>query len=412
MLRSNYKTISPVWEIDYQRHLQVLTLDRLRVALWLAIFAFILDGVVQLILKPALFYNILWVRIAVLLASLCLLGFSYRRSAGRLAFALSLISVLIVAGDSEAAIVVSGGYHSSFQTGLTLLLVAVGLLFPYSLTQMGLASVLIWGVYLAPALGAGQAINVNGSGFYVNAFFLICASAIAVTASYLTSRLRQQEFFSRQALQEEEAKSERLLLNILPEPIANRLKEGEEPISDSFDEVTVLFADIVGFTPFSAHLRPVELIKLLNELFSGFDKLSEKYGVEKIKTIGDAYMVVGGVPLSKKNHAEAVAEMALGMVEEVARFSQEAETPLDIRIGINTGPAVAGVIGQKKFIYDLWGDTVNTASRMESHGVAGKIQVTETTYNQLCQNYKFKERGVIHIKGKGEMQTYFLEGRK
>jgi len=411
MVRSN-KTISPVWEKDYQRHLQALTLDRLRVVLLLAIFIFILDGAVQHILKTALFYNIFWVRIAAFLASLCLLGFSYWGSASRLAFALSLITILIVAGPCEAAIVVSGGYNSSFQTGLTLLLIAVGLFFPYSLTQMILACVLIWGIYLAPALGAGQGLKLNGSGFYVNAFFLICASVIAVTASYLTSRLRQQEFFSRQALQEEQAKSERLLLNILPEPIARRLMDGEEQISDSFDEVTVLFADIVGFTSFSAQLHPTALIVLLNELFSRFDKLTGKYKVEKIKTIGDAYMVVGGVPLSKKNHAEAIAELALDMVEEVAHFSKEAEIPLDIRIGINTGPAVAGVIGQKKFIYDLWGDTVNTASRMESHGIVGRIQVAEKSYNRLRQNYKFIERGVINIKGKGNMQTYLLDGRK
>jgi len=406
------KTIAPVWEIDFQRHLQRLTLERLRVALLLVISAVILDGTVQLILKPALFYDILWIRITTVLISLIFLGFSYKPTAVKLAFVLSLIGILIMAADIESAIVVSGGYHSSFQTGLALLLIAGGLLFPYSLIQMSLASLLVWGVYLTPAIRGGQNINAAGSGFYTNAFFLFCAAAIAVTASHITFRLRHREFFSRQALQEEQAKSERLLLNILPEPIAKRLKEGEEPISDSFDAVTVLFADIVGFTPFSAHLRPAELVALLNTLFSGFDKLSEKYGVEKIKTIGDAYMVVGGVPLAKTNHAEAIAEMALDMVAEVARFNTGTHKPLDIRIGINTGPAVAGVIGEKKFIYDLWGDTVNAASRMESQGIAGRIQVTEATYKRLRKNYRLKERGLINIKGKGQMRTYFLEGRE
>jgi class 3 adenylate cyclase len=213
-------------------------------------------------------------------------------------------------------------------------------------------------------------------------------------------------------LKEEQAKSERLLLNILPGPIAQRLKEGEEPISDGFSEVTVLFADIAGFTPFSERMLPRDVVALLNEIFSSFDDLADKNGLEKIKTIGDAYMAVSGLPVPNENHAEVVAEMALDMVQELARFNEQTGRALDIRIGINSGPVVAGVIGKKKFIYDLWGDTVNTASRMESHGAAGRIQVTEATYHRLREKYEFEERGAIRIKGKGEMQTYFLIGRK
>jgi class 3 adenylate cyclase len=217
---------------------------------------------------------------------------------------------------------------------------------------------------------------------------------------------------ANEQLSKEQEKSERLLLNILPESIAEQLKQGHSNIADGFAEVTILFADIVNFTQLSERVSPTELLKFLNEIFTGFDRLTEQHGLEKIKTIGDAYMVVGGIPIPRSDHAEAVAEMALDMQQEVARFNAKHSTALSIRIGINTGPVVAGVIGTKKFIYDLWGDAVNTASRMESHGLPGYIQVTESTYERLRDKYLFKERGVIDVKGKGEMTTYLLTARK
>jgi class 3 adenylate cyclase len=217
---------------------------------------------------------------------------------------------------------------------------------------------------------------------------------------------------ANEQLSVEQEKSERLLLNILPETIAQKLKNGHSNIADGFAEVTILFADIVGFTQLSAQISPTELLKLLNEIFTAFDRLTAKHDLEKIKTIGDAYMVVGGIPIPRSDHAQAIAEMALDMQQEVAKFNEKHQSELSIRIGINTGPVVAGVIGTKKFIYDLWGDAVNTASRMESHGVAGCIQVTESTYDSLQDKFIFEERGVIQVKGKGEMTTYFLTGRK
>jgi len=223
--------------------------------------------------------------------------------------------------------------------------------------------------------------------------------------------LRDQEQAYLGQLQIEQEKSERLLLNILPKPIADRLKQGQSVIADSFTEVTVLFADIVDFTRLSAQMSPTELVVLLNEIFSTFDRLAERHGLEKIKTIGDAYMVVGGLPTPRPDHAEAIAEMALDM-QRAIQFKVENGEPLRIRIGIHTGPVVAGVIGTRKFSYDLWGDTVNTASRMESHGLSGGIQVTETTHERLRDKYLFKERGVIQVKSKGEMMTYLLLGRK
>ena len=214
------------------------------------------------------------------------------------------------------------------------------------------------------------------------------------------------------ALRIQQEQSERLLLNILPEEIANRLKRGDSTIADTFADVTVLFADIVGFTQLSARVSPTELVALLNEIFSTFDNLAERHGLEKIKTIGDAYMVVGGLPITRPDHAEAIAEMALDMQDAIQEFSKTQNQYLSIRIGINTGPVVAGVIGIKKFIYDLWGDTVNTASRMESHGLPGSIHVTATTYQQLQDKYFFESRGAIEVKGKGKMTTYLLQCRK
>jgi class 3 adenylate cyclase len=212
--------------------------------------------------------------------------------------------------------------------------------------------------------------------------------------------------------QEAQKQTDTLLLKILPSPIADRLKLGQETIADSFAEVTVLFADIVNFTEMSATTPPQELVALLNEIFSEFDRLAEKHGLEKIKTIGDAYMVVGGLPFPREDHAAAVADMALDMLKEIANFRSHHHQPFTMRIGFHTGPVVAGVIGTKKFIYDLWGDTVNVASRMESHGLPGHIQVTETTYQVLQHEYLFKQRGQVEIKGRGQMITYLLTGRK
>lgn len=223
-----------------------------------------------------------------------------------------------------------------------------------------------------------------------------------------TLQLRQ----TNQRLQEEQLKSEQLLLNILPEPIAKRLKAGHDQIADGFAEVTVLFADLVNFTELSEQVTPTELVGLLNEIFSCFDRLTEQHGLEKIKTIGDAYMVAAGLPMPRADHAEAIADMAIAMRDELARFNRQHDLACSLRIGINTGPVVAGVIGTKKFIYDLWGDTVNVASRMESHGIAGEIQVTESVYERLKDGYTFERRGTIPIKGKGTMSTYLLTGCK
>jgi adenylate cyclase len=214
------------------------------------------------------------------------------------------------------------------------------------------------------------------------------------------------------ALEREQARSEALLLNILPSPIAERLKAGNQTIADGYAEATILFADLVGFTQISATINPEQLVVMLNRLFSRFDELSGRIGIEKIKTIGDAYMVCAGVPLQRTDHAEAIADMALAMMDTIREHNREFGGNLQVRIGINTGPVVAGVIGLKKFIYDLWGDTVNFANRMESNGVPGRIQVSEATWMRLRDGYAFEERGNIEVKGIGSVKAFLLVGKK
>ncbi len=215
------------------------------------------------------------------------------------------------------------------------------------------------------------------------------------------------------ALRQEQAKSERLLLNILPKTVAERLKsEQNSMIADSYSDVSILFADIVEFTTVASRISPKELVGLLNRIFSAFDVLAEKYHLEKIKTIGDEYMVVGGLPDPNPHHAQAIANMALDMQQMIKQFRTKHHPIMNLRIGINTGSVIAGVIGQSKFSFDLWGDAVNLASRMETQGEPGKIQVSEMTYLRLQDQFHFKRRGVIPVKGKGEMPTYWLEGRK
>jgi len=215
-----------------------------------------------------------------------------------------------------------------------------------------------------------------------------------------------------QRVVETERRSEELLLNVLPPTIAERLKKGAEVIAEHFSSVTVIFADIVGFTQFSAQNSAEEIVQMLNWVFSIFDELTERFGLEKIKTIGDAYMIASGIPTLRADHAEAAAVMALAMLEEIRTFSAQSGLTLNVRIGMHSGSVVAGVIGKKKFIYDLWGDTVNLASRMESHGEPGRVHCSEALYECLKDQFTFEPRGMIDVKGKGVMPTYFLLGAK
>lgn len=217
---------------------------------------------------------------------------------------------------------------------------------------------------------------------------------------------------TREELRVMKDKADALLLNILPQSIADRLKENQRNIVDAIDETTILFSDLIGFTPLAASMPPEQLVSFLNEVFSEMDRLAEKYGLEKIKTIGDAYMVAAGVPDPRPDHAEAMADFALELVELLPRIAERAQMPVRLRIGMHTGPVVAGVIGTKKFNYDLWGDTVNTASRMESSGVENRIHLSEAMKEKLGAAYEFEFRGPIEIKGKAPMETWFLLGKR
>ncbi len=217
---------------------------------------------------------------------------------------------------------------------------------------------------------------------------------------------------AEQLLALEKQYSDTLLHNILPKSIVKRLKKDPIIIADRFEATTILFADIVGFTKLSEKTPPADLVNLLNQMFSIFDELTERYGLEKIKTMGDAYMVAGGLPVATTSHAQSIADLALEMRVRLKQFNREQQQEFNIRIGIHTGTVIAGVIGIKKFVYDIWGDTVNVASRMESHGIPGQIQVSDTTYQILKEQYEFEERGVIEVKGKGEMRVYLLRGKK
>jgi class 3 adenylate cyclase len=229
-----------------------------------------------------------------------------------------------------------------------------------------------------------------------------------IDASLEKKRLRDQEQEYLRQLQVEREKAETLLLNILPRPIAERLKAGQTVIADHFENVTVLFADIVNFTGLSVNMSPSKLVVMLNEVFSAFDECTLQLGIEKIKTVGDEYMAVGGLPIARSDHAEAVAQLALRMQEQYRKVRLESGDGLHFRIGINSGPVVAGVIGSSKFQYDLWGDTVNVASRMASQGLVDEIQLTESTYLLLRDRYVLEKRGSIEVKGRGQMVTYLL----
>lgn len=230
-----------------------------------------------------------------------------------------------------------------------------------------------------------------------------------ITASLEKKRLRDQEQAYLAQLQVERTKSERLLLNVLPKAIAERLKAGHRTIVDSFIDSTVLFADIVGFTRISAKQSPQRTVQLLNELFSSFDRVAEQFEVEKIKTIGDAYMMVSGIPVIRADHAEICAAAAFELLEAVRAFNRRHSLEWAVRIGMNSGPVVAGIIGTRKFAYDLWGDTVNIASRMESHGRPGHVQVSEATKQLLEGRYDFQPMGLIEIKNSAPMPTYLLQ---
>ena len=242
-------------------------------------------------------------------------------------------------------------------------------------------------------------------------FYVMNIGCVSIFAFVLLQYFLGQKEATLRLLHLEQEKSERLLLNILPAEVAAILKNEERVVADRFDNTSILFADMVNFTPMSAQMKPEELVGLLNEVFSYFDTLTEKYNLEKINTIGDCYMVAAGVPRPRSDHAHALATMALEMRDCIG-CTKFAGKQLNFRIGIHSGPVVAGVIGRTKFAYDLWGDTVNTASRMESHGTSGAIQISEATFELIKDDFLCEPHGLLNVKGKGDMNVWYVVGKK
>ena len=266
-------------------------------------------------------------------------------------------------------------------------------------------------------LGSGVAGELLGRSPGVPEWFTTTMLGLNVTVGgtivfTLLAVFARQRRDALAALREEQAKAENLLLNILPRSIAERLKAETRPIADQFSSASILFADVADFAPLAERLPPAEVVGLLDRLFSHFDVLAERYGLEKIKTIGDCYMAAAGVPSPRPDHARALASMAIDMLEAMRTVDDIGHLGLELRIGINSGPVVAGVIGRKRFLYDLWGDAVNTASRMESHGTSGRIQITQATKELLEDEFVCESRGTIAVKGKGEMEVWYLVGRR
>lgn len=249
--------------------------------------------------------------------------------------------------------------------------------------------------------------------FTMHNFFFLGGNVIGMFASYALERYTRRDFLQKYTIQAQRDQADKLLYNVLPERIAEKLKQSNETIAEEFSSATVLFADIVNFTPISARFAPHEVVDMLDELFSRFDELVDKYGVEKIQVAGDGYMVAAGVPTPRPDHAVVLAQLALDMLECVKNKNfLSGQYPIEIRIGLNSGSLLGGVIGRKKYFYALWGDTVNTASRMESHGSRGKIQITRATYELVKDEFECEYIGLISVKGKGEMDVWHLTARK
>ncbi len=299
-----------------------------------------------------------------------------------------------------------GGYAASSAVSLWALEGALGALFFYTAGEaipwfIAFVGLTVVSGFAEPLLAQHPAAIPTP---IATAFFVLNIVGVSLTA-YL---LLQVAVRARDAAL---ASSERLLLNVLPKTIAERLKRETGIIAESHEDVTVVFADLVDFTPFTERTAPERVVGVLNEIFSAFDLLAERLGLEKIKTVGDSYMVVAGLPDPRPDHAQAGADMALAMQDELDRLCTAMGLDLRIRVGMQSGPVIAGVLGRRKFIYDLWGDTVNTASRMESSGLPGRIQVTESVFERLRAEYDFEPRGEVEIKGKGLLRTYLLTGR-
>jgi class 3 adenylate cyclase len=411
--------VDPALEAEFARESFTLTLQpfrRFTVSLSAAIF--LAYGVHDYFVMPAALVREAWaIRYCLALPMLAVVvplvwtrSFPRLHLPAMLLFGLTLNAVVLSLGA------IAGGEVGALQTSYAPLIVVLG---PFIVRMnvvyeiaFALLTVLLYDL-IALTLGDSSvvaSISINMALASMGFMGTLVARQMEGQARevFLQRRTIREQL---EALDAEKRKSDALLLNVLPAAIAERLKAEKRPIADGFRDVSVLFADIVGFTRLSERLTPQELVERLNELFSAFDDLLDRLGLEKIKTIGDAYMVVGGLN-GGKDHALALAELALDMLARIRELSASHGEDFSVRIGIHSGPVVGGVIGKKKFIYDVWGDTVNVASRMESTGVPGSVQISEATYLRIRNMYVFEDRGEVDIKGKGPMRTWLIKERR
>jgi adenylate cyclase len=321
---------------------------------------------------------------------------------------IQLVDILLMPTSGQTA---TGGFLASGGVGMWGLMAPLGALVFLDVRQ----AVRWFGAFVAVFLATGLAGDalVSDAGFptwFTSTMLALNVVGTASLAFTLLALFARQRSEAHTALRAEQEKSELLLQNVLPHTIAERLKATTERIADHFAAASILFADVADFTPLAERLSPAEMVGVLDRLFSQFDALVERHGLEKIKTIGDAYMAAAGVPDPYPDHAHRAALVALEMRKLVAGSAVAGRSDVVLRIGINSGPVVAGVIGTHRFLYDLWGDAVNTASRMESHGTPGEIQITRATYELLRDEFVCRPRGTISVKGKGEMETWYLVG--
>jgi len=409
------KEIEEQFQEDYYKN----TLSSTRIALALGLFLYSLFGVLDMYAVPISRDTVWFIRFAivapliafVLIASYINLLQKYVQILMSVVVAVSglgIVFMIAVTRDTELG-------NRFYFTGLILICMwAYGLLrlrFWYAvLTNLIIMVGYEYASIMVKHLLESQTGLVL---FTMHNFFFLGANVLGIFTSYTLERYSRREFLQKYTIQKQRDQSDKLLFSLLPARIAEQLKHSQETIAEEFSSASVLFADIVDFTPISAHFEPREVVDMLNELFSGFDQLVDKYSVEKIQVAGDGYMLAAGVPTPRKNHAVVLAQLALEMLDYVKRQNfLGGRHPIEIRIGLNSGALMGGVIGRKKLVYALWGDMVNTASRMESHGAKGKIQITRATYELIKDHFECEYIGEIDVKGKGRLEAWYLLGAK
>ena len=406
-------------EAAFRRYYSRNSIIIARFALALTIVLYGLFGFLDIHAAPLSRDAIWFIRFAVVIPILLgILIFSFHSMFARVFQQLMFVVVLLVAAGILIMIDIIEAHGElgtqTYYAGLMLVIMAAHSVYRLRFVNATLATVLVVAGYETVAI-LHQKLLASDDKFTLflsNNFFFLSSIILGMTASYFLEVYLRRVFAQRINLAQEQEKSDRLLLNILPREVVATLREREGVIADHYDNASVLFADVAEFTPMSAKMNPKEIVDLLNEVFSHFDGLVERYDLEKIKTIGDCYMVAAGVPRHRPDHAHILVRMGLDILKYIDGRPPTNGRRISFRIGINSGPVVAGVIGRKKFIYDLWGDTVNVASRMENQGVAGAIQVTSHTYELIRNDFACEPRGTILVKGKGEMPIWHVISEK